>query len=64
VPLAVPFHWVAMPLLALCIGGYWVALEPDLERHFQTATVLVFLSLAWLYSNLLRKDPALKSLLF
>jgi hypothetical protein len=64
VPLAVPFHWVAMPLLALCIGGYWVALEPDLERHFQNATVLVFLSLAWLYSNLLRKDQTLKSLLF
>lgn len=63
VPLQVPFHLVAAPLLALCVGGYWAALEPDLERHFQDSTVLLFLALAWLYGNLTRKDPKLKSLL-
>jgi hypothetical protein len=60
VPLLVPFQQVAMPLLALCIGGYWSSLEPDLERHFQNETVLLFLALAWLYTNLMRRDPELK----
>jgi hypothetical protein len=63
VPLVVPFHWVAGPLLALCVGGYWSSLEPDLERHFQNETVLLFLALGWLYANLTRKDQTLKSAL-
>ncbi len=59
-PLSVPFHQVALPLLALCIGGYWSSLDPDLERHFQDETVLLFLAFGWLYLNLLRRDPELK----
>ncbi|MES1157633.1 MAG: hypothetical protein ABUL67_00910 [Haliangium ochraceum] len=57
VPLLVPFQRVALPLLALCIGGYWAALDPDLDRHFQDETMLLFVALAWLYATLLRADP-------
>jgi hypothetical protein len=57
VPLVVPFQRVALPLLALCIGGYWAAMDPDLDRHFQDETMLLFLALAWLYATLLRADP-------
>ncbi|HSS38616.1 MAG TPA: glycosyltransferase family 87 protein, partial [Polyangia bacterium] len=57
VPLIVPFQRVALPLLALCIGGYWAALDPDLDRHFQDETMLLFVALAWLYATLLRADP-------
>jgi hypothetical protein len=63
VPLVVPYHWVAAPLLALCVAGYWGSLDPDLERHFQDATVLLFVALGWLYANLTRRDPALKATL-
>jgi len=63
VPLVVPFHWVAAPLLALCVAGYWSSLDPDLERHFQDSTVLLFIALGWLYANLTRKDQTLKSAL-
>lgn len=62
-PLVVPFHWVAGPLLSLCVAGYWASLDPDLERHFQDATVLLFVALAWLYANLTRRDRALKATL-
>ncbi|HVY36354.1 MAG TPA: hypothetical protein VHM31_00410 [Polyangia bacterium] len=57
VPLIVPFQRVALPLLALCIGGYWSSMEPDLDRHFQDETMLLFVALAWLYATLLRADP-------
>jgi hypothetical protein len=63
VPLVVPFHWVAAPLLALCVAGYWSAMDPDLERHFQDSTVLLFIALGWLYGNLTRRDQTLKSVL-
>jgi hypothetical protein len=63
VPLVVPFHWVAAPLLGLCVAGYWSSMDPDLERHFQDSTVLLFISLGWLYANLTRKDQTLKSAL-
>jgi hypothetical protein len=58
IPLVVPFQRVAGPLLALCIGGYWASLDPDLDRHFQDSTVLLFIAFVWLYVNLLRADPA------
>jgi hypothetical protein len=58
VPLVVPFLKVAAPLLALCIGGYWASLDPDLDRHFQDSTALTFIAFVWLYINLLRVDPA------
>jgi hypothetical protein len=58
VPLVVPFLKVAAPLLALCIGGYWASLDPDLDRHFQDSTALIFIAFVWLYINLLRVDPA------
>jgi hypothetical protein len=58
VPLVVPFLKVAAPLLALCVGGYWASLDPDLDRHFQDSTVLIFIAFVWLYINLLRVDPA------
>ena len=41
IPLRVPFQRVAAPLLALCIGGYWASLDPDLDRHFQDSTFLL-----------------------
>ena len=58
ITLVVPFQRVAAPLLALCIGGYWASLDPDLDRHFQDSTLLIFIAFAWLYANLLREDPA------
>jgi hypothetical protein len=58
IPLVVPFNRVATPLLALCIGGYWASLDPDLDRHFQESTLLLFFAFVWLFANLLRADPA------
>src|SRR6185312_5863565 len=58
IPLVVPFQRVAAPLLTLCIGGYWASLDPDLDRHFQDSTLLIFIAFVWLYINLLRADPA------
>jgi len=58
IPLVVPFLRVAAPLLALCIGGYWASLDPDLDRHFQDSTLLLFVAFVWLFANLLRADPA------
>jgi hypothetical protein len=58
IPLVVPFQRVAAPLLALCIGGYWASLDPDLDRHFQDSTLLLFVAFVWLFANLLRADPA------
>jgi hypothetical protein len=58
VPLVIPFLKVAAPLLALCVGGYWASLDPDLDRHFQDSTALTFIAFVWLYINLLRVDPA------
>ncbi|HVV53551.1 MAG TPA: hypothetical protein VHO06_28095 [Polyangia bacterium] len=63
VPLAVPFLRVAAPLLTLCVGGYWASLDPDLDRHFQDSTVLIFIAFVWLYINVLRADPATTELL-
>jgi len=58
IPLVVPFNRVATPLLVLCIGGYWASLDPDLDRHFQDSTLLLFFAFVWLFANLLRADPA------
>ncbi len=58
IPLVVPFNRVATPLLALCIGGYWASLDPDLDRHFQDSTLLLFFAFVWLYANLIRADLA------
>ncbi len=57
VPLLLSFQQVALPLLALCIGGYWASMDPDLDRHFQDSTMLLFVALAWLYAMLFRADP-------
>jgi len=62
-PLKVPLHWVAAPLLALCVAGYWSAPDPDLERHFQDETLILFVALGWLYFTLLRHGPGLAALL-
>ena len=62
-PIWAHLHLTAAPLLVMCIAGYWSALEPDLERHFQNETVLLFAAFAWLYANLLKRDPKLKSAL-
>jgi hypothetical protein len=58
IPVVVPFLRVAAPLLALCVGGYWASLDPDLDRHFQDSTLLIFIAFVWLYINVLRADPA------
>jgi hypothetical protein len=44
----------AGPLLAMCLAGYWAALDPDATRRFQLLTVLVFAALGWLYVAVLR----------
>ena len=32
----------AAPLLAMCVAGYWAALDPDATRRFELMTVLLF----------------------
>ena len=44
----------AAPLLALCIAGYWIDLDPDWGRHFEVLTPLVFAAVAWVYFEALR----------
>ncbi|HET9954769.1 MAG TPA: hypothetical protein VFQ61_09695 [Polyangiaceae bacterium] len=53
----------AGPLLGLCIAGYWISLEPDLDRHFQDTTVTLFVALGWLMANVWRTDPAVRAFL-
>jgi hypothetical protein len=48
----------AAPLLALCVAGYWVDLDPDWGRHFEVLTPLVFAAMAWLYLETLRPPAA------
>ena len=64
VPLNIPLHWVAVPLLVLCVLGYWSALDQDIERHFQDETLILFVTFAWLYATLLRQRPGLGAELF
>ena len=47
----------AVPLLAMCVASYWLTLDPDADRHFQTMTALLFVSLGWLYANVIRYPP-------
>jgi len=44
----------AAPMLVLCVGGYWIDLEPDFARRFDALTALVFSTLGWLYFVALR----------
>jgi hypothetical protein len=60
-PLNIPLHVVAAPLLALCVAGYWSALEPDIGRHFQDETVILFAALGWMYAALMRRDPLIEA---
>jgi len=48
---------VAAPLLVMCVGGYWAALDPDATRRFELLTVLLFSAMAWLYFVELRLRP-------
>jgi hypothetical protein len=45
------------PLLAFCVAGYWIDLEPDFGRRFEALTVLLFATLGWLYANALPAQP-------
>jgi hypothetical protein len=49
----IPLSRLAAPLLAVCIGQYWTTLDPDVERHFQMSTALLFAGLGWFYFNVL-----------
>jgi hypothetical protein len=53
-PLSVPFARVAVPLLALCVGGYWASLDPDYDRHFQDETLLILVTAVWLHAEMHR----------
>lgn len=44
---------VAAPLLALCVAGYWIDLDPDYNRHFEVLTAAFFATLAVTYINVL-----------
>jgi hypothetical protein len=63
IQLVVPMLSIAGPLLGLCVAGYWVSLEPDLERHFQDTTVTLIVTLAFIFANSLKRDPFVKSVL-
>jgi hypothetical protein len=63
VPRAPTLLAAAGPLLVMCVANYWSALDPDIERHFQELTVLLFAALGWLYWNVLRTDRLLKKAL-
>jgi len=47
----------AIPLLAMCVAGYWLTLDPDADRHFQSMTALLFVTLGWVYANVIRRPP-------
>jgi hypothetical protein len=44
----------AVPLLVMCLGGYWAVQDPDAVRRFELLTVLLFAALGWLYFAQLR----------
>ncbi len=56
VPLNAPFVGVAFPLLAFCIVGYWVSLDPDDYRHFQDTSAILFVAVGSLFLNLFRSQ--------
>jgi hypothetical protein len=47
----------AAPLLAFCIVGYWIDLDPDSPRHFEQLTILLFAALACIYFEVIRGRP-------
>ena len=59
---AVDLLGVAGPLLAVCVAQYWPALDPDPERRFQAHTALLFVGLAWLFYNVLRRSEPWREL--
>jgi hypothetical protein len=48
----------AAPLLALCVAGYWLDLDPDWARHFEVLTALLFAAVGWIYFEALRPPAA------
>jgi hypothetical protein len=44
----------AVPLLVLCVAGYWADLDPDANRHFDLLTALSFAAVACVYFSVLR----------
>ncbi len=62
-PLQLPLLSVAGPLLGLCLAGYWSSLDPDLERHFQDSTVMLLVTLGFLFFHALKRDPAVREAL-
>jgi hypothetical protein len=48
----------AAPLLALCVAGYWLDLDPDWTRHFEVLTPMLFAAVAWIYFEVLRPPAA------
>ena len=48
----------AAPLLALCVAGYWLDLDPDWTRHFEVLTPLLFAAVGWIYFEALRPPAA------
>src|SRR5690606_41433051 len=54
--LMLPHLAISGPLLAVCVAQYWTVLDPDLERHFQAATALLFAAFGWIYVRILRED--------
>jgi hypothetical protein len=51
----------AAPLLVLCVAGYWIDLEPDFGRRFETLTALLFATMGWLYFVALRAPEPVPS---
>jgi hypothetical protein len=52
-----PLFAAAAPMLGVCVALYWTALDSDLERHFQSATALLFVGLGFLYAHVLKRTP-------
>jgi hypothetical protein len=48
----------AAPLLLMCVAGYWVDLDPDYTRHFEVLTAIVFVTVAWIYFEVMRPPLA------
>ncbi len=49
----------ALPWLAVCVAQYWTVLDPDLGRHFQSSTALLFAGIGWYYLEALGATGAL-----
>jgi len=48
----------AVPLLVMCVAGYWLDMDSDAARHFEVLSALLFACLGWVFLNVARDRDA------